>query len=60
LGEMKRFRDGDLATQTQEYLDSRKVEQKIFKFEVYDTQNINAGDKVKLIIEEANDYLNFD
>ncbi|MDD3302286.1 MAG: hypothetical protein PHN31_01925 [Candidatus Gracilibacteria bacterium] len=61
LGESKSFREGDRSTQTQQYLDSKKYEQRMFEFDVEESGlGINAGDKLKLIIENANSYLDFE
>lgn len=60
LGEIKSFRDWELATQTQEYLDSKKDEQKIFNFDAFDVEWLNIGDKIKLFIENTNEYLDFE
>lgn len=61
LWESKSFRDWDRADQTQLYLDSKKNEQRMFDFEIDVAWLwVNAGDKLKLIIENANSYLNFE
>jgi len=53
------FRDGNLSTQTENYLMGVKDEQQILKIEIKDTP-VNIGDKVKIIIENVNEYLNFE
>ena len=60
IGKYISFREWDLTTQTQEYLDSRKEEQKILNIETNTKENLNIWDKVKVIIEDTNEYLNFD
>jgi hypothetical protein len=57
--EYKRFRDGDLNDLTTEYLNLKKNEIKIFKFNVFDFPWLWFGDKVKLSIENTNNYLDF-
>lgn len=61
LWESKTFRDWDLADQTQQYLDSKKFEQRMFDFEtIVSWLWVKIWDKLKLIIENANSYLNFE
>lgn len=61
LWESKTFRDWDLDDSIQQYLDSKKEEQRIFEFDIeVNNLGVNAWDKLKLIIENANDYLNFE
>lgn len=61
LGEAKTFRDWDRVDNTQLYLDSKKDEQRMFEIDIdTDWLDINIWDKVNLIIENANSYLNFE
>jgi len=60
LWEYKTFRDWDRAGNTQLYLDSKKEEQRMFEFDIeVNGLGIKVWDKLKLIIENANTYLNF-
>ena len=53
------FRDWDLSNQTISLLDSVKNEQKMFSFAIENSSiNPNIWDKIKLRIENVNDYLN--
>lgn len=61
LWEIKTFRDWDLEDSTEKYLDSKKEEQRIFEFDIEVNELwVNVWDKLKLIIENANSYLNFE
>lgn len=61
LAEYKQFRDWDLTNQTQKYLDSKKTEQKVYNVEVEPfTIDANIGDKIKLMVETNNQYINFE
>lgn len=61
LGEYKQFRAGSLTTQAQQYLDSKKTEQRIVRAKVANALGyVDAGDTVRLSIRNVNAYMDIE